>query len=58
MLLTRIPTAASLSPSCRLKGLFDTALRAYFRELDGKTLADIIAPAASRNAPRSAVLAA
>jgi Rrf2 family nitric oxide-sensitive transcriptional repressor len=44
----------TLSPSCRLKGLFDTALRAYFRELDGKTLADIIAPATSRTAPRSA----
>lgn len=44
----------TLSPSCRLKGLFDTALRAYFRELDGKTLADIIAPAAARGAPRGA----
>ena len=44
----------TLSPSCRLKGLFDTALRAYFRELDGKTLADIIGPAASRSAPRGA----
>lgn len=31
----------TLTPSCRLKQLFDSALRAYFRELDGATLADI-----------------
>ena len=35
----------SLSASCRLKHLFDTALQAYFRELDGVTLADITGPA-------------
>ena len=31
----------TLTPSCRLKGLFNAALRAYFKELDGMTLADI-----------------
>lgn len=35
----------TLTPSCRLKGLFDAALRAYFKELDGMTLADIVKPA-------------
>ena len=34
----------TLSPSCRLKGVFNAALRAYFNELDGKTLADIAEP--------------
>jgi Rrf2 family nitric oxide-sensitive transcriptional repressor len=35
----------TLTPSCRLKGLFGSALRAYFKELDGMTLADIVEPA-------------
>jgi Rrf2 family nitric oxide-sensitive transcriptional repressor len=34
----------TLTPSCRLKHLFGSALRAYFKELDGATLADIAAP--------------
>jgi Rrf2 family nitric oxide-sensitive transcriptional repressor len=34
----------TLSSSCRLKGVFNAALRAYFNELDGKTLADIAEP--------------
>jgi Rrf2 family nitric oxide-sensitive transcriptional repressor len=34
----------SLSPTCRLKGLFNAALGAYFKELDGMTLADIVKP--------------
>jgi len=34
----------SLSPTCRLKGLFNAALGAYFKELDGMTLADIVEP--------------
>ena len=34
----------TLTPTCRLKYLFDSALRAYFKELDGATLADIAAP--------------
>ncbi len=35
----------TLTPSCRLKGLFGAALQAYFKELDGATLADITGPA-------------
>lgn len=31
----------SLTPTCRLKGVLDAALRAYFKELDAATLADI-----------------
>jgi Rrf2 family nitric oxide-sensitive transcriptional repressor len=34
----------TLTPSCRLKGLFNAALQAYFKELDGMTLADIVQP--------------
>ena len=34
----------TLTPSCRLKGLFRGALGAYFKELDSMTLADIVAP--------------
>lgn len=35
----------TLTPTCRLKHLFSSALEAYFRELDHATLADITAPA-------------
>ena len=31
----------TLTPSCHLKHLFDTALRGYFQALDGATLADL-----------------
>jgi Rrf2 family nitric oxide-sensitive transcriptional repressor len=31
----------TLSPSCRLKHLFDDALAGYFKALDGATLADV-----------------
>lgn len=34
----------TLTPSCRLKGLFTAALGAYFKELDSMTLADIVEP--------------
>lgn len=34
----------TLTPSCRLKHLLDQALKAYFKELDGATLADIATP--------------
>ena len=34
----------NLGPRCRLKGLLTGALRAYFRELDGVTVADLVAP--------------
>ena len=33
--------ACSLTPDCRLKHLFDAALRGYFQALDGSTLADL-----------------
>jgi Rrf2 family nitric oxide-sensitive transcriptional repressor len=35
--------ACTLTPDCRLKHLFDAALRGYFQALDGATLADLIA---------------
>jgi Rrf2 family nitric oxide-sensitive transcriptional repressor len=35
----------TLTPTCRLKHLFGAALKAYFRELDGASLADITAAA-------------
>ncbi|MEO7851179.1 MAG: Rrf2 family transcriptional regulator [Rubrivivax sp.] len=40
-----LTNTCTLTPSCRLKGVFDSALKAYFRELDGVTLADISTPA-------------
>jgi Rrf2 family nitric oxide-sensitive transcriptional repressor len=36
--------ACSMSPTCRLKRLLEAALRAYFRELDDQTLADLVGP--------------
>lgn len=36
----------TLSRTCRMKALMDAALKAYFRELDGATLADIVGPPA------------
>ena len=56
----------SLTPSCRLKGLFGAALQAYFKELDGATLADIAGPvppadgskAASRSASTAVAMSA
>jgi len=38
----------ALSPACRLKKLLNGALQAYFRELDGATLADILSPTGKR----------
>ncbi len=40
--------ACTLTPSCRLKAVFDRALQAYFLALDGATLADIALPAAGK----------
>ena len=40
----------SLTPNCRLKHVFDDALQAYFRALDGATLADLTPGSAA--APR------
>lgn len=36
--------ACTLTPSCRLKQVFGNALQAYFQELDGVTLADLVPP--------------
>ena len=36
--------ACSLSPSCRLRLLFQDGLHAFFAQLDGATLADIVGP--------------
>ncbi len=38
----------TLTPTCRLKHVLDAALKAYFRELDGATLADIAGPGAGK----------
>jgi Rrf2 family transcriptional regulator, nitric oxide-sensitive transcriptional repressor len=47
--------ACTLSPSCRLKHLFDDALAGYFKALDGATLADMSqgqpSPSAARVKP-------
>jgi len=42
----------TLTPSCRLKQVFSNALQAYFRELDGVTLADLVPPPSSATASR------
>jgi Rrf2 family transcriptional regulator, nitric oxide-sensitive transcriptional repressor len=42
--------SCAITASCRLKGLLGRALAAYFRELDGATLADIMGPPARRAA--------
>ena len=44
----------SLTPSCRLKGVFHTALQAYFKELDGVTLADLAGPLPAARASEAA----
>jgi Rrf2 family nitric oxide-sensitive transcriptional repressor len=43
----------TLTASCRLKHVLDAALKAYFRELDGSTLADIAGPVHPRAAAGS-----
>ncbi|ODU58381.1 MAG: Rrf2 family transcriptional regulator [Comamonadaceae bacterium SCN 68-20] len=43
----------TLTPSCRLKGLFKAALGAYFKELDSMTLADIVEPVSARASGRA-----
>lgn len=40
----RRTNTCSLTPTCRLKGVFGAALQAYFTELDAATLADIAGP--------------
>ncbi len=49
--------ACTLSASCRLKHLLDDALQAYFKALDGATLADMtrgVAAVRSRSGPSAA----
>jgi Rrf2 family nitric oxide-sensitive transcriptional repressor len=48
--------ACTMSASCGLKGLFGRALTAYFRELDGATLADIVPPPRRPGRPTGAVI--
>jgi Rrf2 family transcriptional regulator, nitric oxide-sensitive transcriptional repressor len=43
--------ACTLSPNCRLKGVFHAALGAYLKALDAVTLADIVGPSAPRDGP-------
>ena len=54
-----LTNACSLSPSCRLRGLFQSGLQAFFAELDGATLADIVvaspAPPEADHARRAVV---
>ncbi len=45
----------TLSPSCRLKGLLDEALNAYFKTLDSMTLAELTAPSPASAEPGAAV---
>ena len=40
----RSTNTCSLTPTCRLKGVLNSALQAYFKELDAATLADITGP--------------
>ena len=53
--------ACTLTPSCRLKHLFDDALQAYFKALDSATLADMTQPpvraAPTRRLPPAVVVA-
>jgi Rrf2 family transcriptional regulator, nitric oxide-sensitive transcriptional repressor len=42
--------ACTLTPSCRLKQVFGNALQAYFQQLDGVTLADLVPPPATMRA--------
>lgn len=46
----------TLTPSCRLKGVFDAALRAYFKELDSVTLADIVQTSSAPGSARTVSL--
>lgn len=48
-----VTNVCTLTPSCRLKQVFGNALQAYFRELDGVTLADLVPPPESATAGRA-----
>jgi Rrf2 family transcriptional regulator, nitric oxide-sensitive transcriptional repressor len=47
--------ACTLTPSCRLKGVLQGALDAYFKALDGVTLAELVAPPPPRSGGRRSV---
>ncbi|MGE5116607.1 MAG: Rrf2 family transcriptional regulator, partial [Betaproteobacteria bacterium] len=49
--------SCTLTPTCRLKKVLDGALKAYFRELDGVTLADISGPAPRTARPAASLSA-
>ncbi len=44
----------TLTPGCHLQGVLQKALQAYFTELDGVTLADLVQPAVRRRSPPAA----
>lgn len=46
----------AISPTCRMKRLLDNALAAYFRELDGATLADLVLPPVPAGTPGAGVV--
>lgn len=46
----------AISPTCRMKRLLDGALAAYFRELDGATLADLVLPPEPAGKPAAGVV--
>ena len=54
----RDTNTCALAPTCRLKGLFGSALQAYFKELDAATLADIAAPVLAARGTATAGLGA
>jgi Rrf2 family nitric oxide-sensitive transcriptional repressor len=43
----------TLTPNCRLKGLFGNALRAWFDALDAASLADLVGPLPADRPPQS-----
>lgn len=47
-----------LNPGCRLKQVFQSALQAYLKELDGVTLADVAGPVRGAVAPLQVVFQA
>ena len=49
----RRTNTCTLTPTCRLKKVFSSALQAYLKELDGATLADIAGPAPTSGKPSS-----
>ena len=48
-------TLCRLNPACRLKQVFQSALQAYLKELDGVTLADVAGGTPQSGKPRRAL---